>query len=219
MGKEFPQLSEGIHCMEKPQEHNENRVQITKAVFNGLEFIRRSGATNMLDRPVVLHLAREWNLTAAADWIESVDAETYGRLIFQRPEVLEDETLDEKLDRMDRAYDEERRAFWEGTESTLAETQEEVASDHHPNPESPTVRSILVELGRKASLVMAATDETEEMGVLLDEALHASINAERVALISNLIEASNLEDLLTQSLNEVQRRIDKLTVLLDPENH
>jgi hypothetical protein len=63
---------------ERPPDHT-TRVQITKSVFEGLEFVRRSGATNMLDRPMVLQLAREWNLTETADWIERVDTNTYGR--------------------------------------------------------------------------------------------------------------------------------------------
>jgi hypothetical protein len=53
-------------------------VQITKAVFDGLQFIRRAGATNMLVRPVVLKLAQEWSFDEIADWIESVDTGTYG---------------------------------------------------------------------------------------------------------------------------------------------
>lgn len=58
--------------MEREQGTND-RVQITRAVFDGLEFIRRSGATNMLDRPMVLGLAREWDFNETAAWIESVD--------------------------------------------------------------------------------------------------------------------------------------------------
>jgi len=101
--------------MEKNPETN-TRVRITKAVVDGLEFIRRSGVTNMLDRSMVLNLAREWDLNDTADWIESVDTGTYGRLILLGPDVIGDESLDEKLDRMDREYDEERKGFWEGKE-------------------------------------------------------------------------------------------------------
>ena len=101
--------------MEKEQQGND-RVQINKAVSDGLEHIRRSGETNMLDRPMVLALAREWDLNDTADWIESVDTGTYGRLILLGADVIGDESLDEKLDRMDREYDEERKGFWEGKE-------------------------------------------------------------------------------------------------------
>jgi hypothetical protein len=102
--------------VEKENREANNRVEIAKSVYEGLEFIRRSGVTNMLDRPMVLHLAKEWDLTDTADWIESVDTGTYGRLILLGPDVIGHESLDDKLDRMDRTYDEERKEFWEGKE-------------------------------------------------------------------------------------------------------
>jgi hypothetical protein len=101
--------------VEKENREANDRVQIPTSAYEGLEFIRRSGATNMLDRPMVLNLAREWHLNDTADWIESVDTGTYGRLILLGPDVIGDESLDDKLDRMDCEYDEERRGFWEGT--------------------------------------------------------------------------------------------------------
>lgn len=75
--------------MEKMPKGPQNGVEITKAVFDGLEFIRQSGVTNMLDRPTVLQLAREWEFDATADWIESVDTRTYGELIFKGPIVID----------------------------------------------------------------------------------------------------------------------------------
>lgn len=77
--------------MEKEPYVSRNGVEITKAVFDGLEFIRQSGVTNMLDRPMVINLAREWDFDATADWIESVDTRTYGELIFKGPIVIDDE--------------------------------------------------------------------------------------------------------------------------------
>lgn len=77
--------------MEKEPQVPQNGVEITRAVFDGLEFIRQSGVTNMLDRPTVLQLAREWEFEATADWIESVDTRTYGELIFKGPIVIDDE--------------------------------------------------------------------------------------------------------------------------------
>lgn len=76
--------------MEKMPGNPENGVEISREVFEGLEFIRQSGATNMLDRPTVLQLAREWEFDATADWIESVDRRTYGELIFKGPIVIDD---------------------------------------------------------------------------------------------------------------------------------
>jgi hypothetical protein len=106
----------GSEALEKENHEARDKVQITKSVYEGLEFIRRSGVTNMLDRSRVLSLAQAWDLKDTADWIESVDTGTYGRLILLGPDVIGDESLDEKLDRMDRAYDEERKGFWEGKE-------------------------------------------------------------------------------------------------------
>lgn len=207
--------------MEKPPEHKRDRVQITKAVFDGLEFIRRSGATNMLDRSVVLDLAREWSLTATADWIERVDSATYGRLIFQGPEVIGDESLDEKLDRLDQEYDEERRGFWEGIEPSPAEVQGGVQPirDHNSNSELESMRSTVVKLGKWASLAMADAYETEGMGVLLDQAHRLCVNAERSLLMTNLIELANMEHQLEELIAEVERGIRSLQTLIDPENN
>lgn len=78
--------------MEKMPQNPEIGVEFTKAVFECLEFIRQSGVTNMLDRPMVINLAREWEFNATANWIESVDTRTYGELIFKGPIVIDDES-------------------------------------------------------------------------------------------------------------------------------
>lgn len=102
--------------MEKESREASGRVQIPKSAYEGLEFIRRSGVTNMLDRSMVLNTARELEFHDAAEWIETIDSDTYERLILRGPDVIGNESLDEKLDRMDREYDEERKGFWEGKE-------------------------------------------------------------------------------------------------------
>lgn len=76
--------------MEREPQAQQNGVEITRAVLDGLEFIRQSGVTNMLDRPMVLQLAREWDFDATVDWIESVDRRTYGELIFKGPIIIDD---------------------------------------------------------------------------------------------------------------------------------
>ena len=53
--------------MEKMPQPEQNGVEITMEVFDGLEFIRQSGFSNMLNRPTVLQLAREWDFDATAD--------------------------------------------------------------------------------------------------------------------------------------------------------
>ena len=80
--------------MEKMPQTEQNGVEISREVFNGLESIRQSGMTNMLDRPTVLQLAREWEFDATADWIESVDRKTYAEMIFKGPIVVDDETVE-----------------------------------------------------------------------------------------------------------------------------
>lgn len=70
-------------------EQNPDGVQVTQEVFNGLEAVRRSGMTNMLDRNTVLMIAREWGFEATADWIESAGRKTYGELIFRGPQIVD----------------------------------------------------------------------------------------------------------------------------------
>lgn len=81
--------------MEKMPQREQHGVEVSKEVFEGLEFIRQSGVTNMLDRPTVLQLAREWEFEATADWIESVGTRTYAELIFKGPIVIDGEAVDE----------------------------------------------------------------------------------------------------------------------------
>lgn len=80
--------------MEKQPHEPQQGVEISKDVFGGLEFIRQSGITNMLDRPMVLELAREFGFEETADWIENTDRRTYAELIFKGPIVIDDEPDD-----------------------------------------------------------------------------------------------------------------------------
>lgn len=45
--------------MEKENREASSRVHIAKSTYEGLEFIRRSGVTNIFDRSMVLNLARK----------------------------------------------------------------------------------------------------------------------------------------------------------------
>jgi len=45
------------------------KVKVPKAVLDGLEAVRKSGLTNMLDRPVVAELAQEFGFEEAARWV------------------------------------------------------------------------------------------------------------------------------------------------------
>ena len=46
-------------------------ITLPRAVLEGLEVVRRSGVTNMLDRPMVVELARKFGFPEAAEWIEN----------------------------------------------------------------------------------------------------------------------------------------------------
>ena len=196
--------------MEKPPETN-NRVQITKAVFDGLESIRQSGATNMFDRLVVLNLAREWDLTETADWIERVDTGTYGRLILQGPDVIENDLTDRD------SANEPTNPANESDVSSYA--MEHELTNQAIDTERAPWHNVILGLGKRASLTIADTYETELMGVLFDPSRRADINLERNALIKNLAEASNLGQQLEETLSEIQRGIESLDYMIDPENN
>ena len=67
-----------------------SKVNVPKAVLDGLEAVRTSGLTNMLDRPVVVELAREFGFGEAARWINDHRRE-YAEGLFQGFEPTEDE--------------------------------------------------------------------------------------------------------------------------------
>lgn len=187
------------------------RVQITRAVFDGLEFIRRSGATNMLDRPMVLHLAREWDFTDTADWIERVDTRTYGRLIFQGPEIIEDDPTNQAI---------AGELSSQVVEHDATDEDDEInVFNQAMDDERSQMRDVIAKLGRQASLTIADTYETELMGVLFDPSRRDLIIAERNALVRSLGQASTLWLQLEETMNEVQRGIGSLQYLIDPENN
>jgi len=66
------------------------KVRVPKAVLDGLEAVRRSGITNMLDRPVVAELAREFGFDEAARWVED-HRDQYAQAIFRGFEATEEE--------------------------------------------------------------------------------------------------------------------------------
>jgi hypothetical protein len=56
-------------------------VPVPAAVYAGLEAVRQSGATNMLDRPRVIELAEMMGYDETAEWVREHRSE-YARLIF-----------------------------------------------------------------------------------------------------------------------------------------
>lgn len=202
------------------QPNSTDRVKISRAVFDGLEFIRRSGATNMLDRPTVLHLAREWDFTESAEWIERVDTGTYGRLILYGPDVVEDDPANRQIENdLDHHHinptPSEDIDEHEGIDETDDIDVTEMAMDHVRG----TMQDLLATLGKHAILTIADTYETQRMGVLVNPSRNNLITAERQALIRNLGQASSLWLELDEVMAEAQRGIGSLQYLIDPENN
>jgi hypothetical protein len=63
-----------------------NAVPVPREVFDGIEAVRASGATNMLDRPRVIELLRDLGFNEAAAWV-SENRDLYARAIFNGFEV------------------------------------------------------------------------------------------------------------------------------------
>jgi hypothetical protein len=63
-------------------------IPITKAVFEGLEAVRLSGATNMLDRPRVIQILDQMGLDDAAEWVRNHKSE-YSHGVFQGFQVTD----------------------------------------------------------------------------------------------------------------------------------
>jgi hypothetical protein len=206
--------------MEQAQPETNTRVQITQAVFDGLEFIRRSGATNMLDRPMVLRLAREWDFTATADWIARVDMATYARLIFQGPDVIADDlTAQESAHAPGDRDSELTPADQVDEDDAMSETDENDVIELALDNVRRTMHDFITTLGKHAILTLADTYDTEQMGVLFAPSRRDVITAERTALIRNLGHASSLWLQLEKSMIEVQRGIGSLQYLTDPDNN
>jgi len=67
----------------------EHPIPIPAAVFDGLEAVRRSGLTNMLDRPRVIEIAELWGYDETAAWLRT-NRTLYARGIFQGFQVSEE---------------------------------------------------------------------------------------------------------------------------------
>lgn len=61
-------------------------IKLSKEVFEGIEEVRQSGLTNMLDRSIVIQLCEKFGYPESASWIKEHKSE-YIRLVFEGPEV------------------------------------------------------------------------------------------------------------------------------------
>jgi hypothetical protein len=64
------------------------KVPVTHEVFAGIEAVRRSGLTNMLDRPRVAEIAEEMSFHESTRWIRA-NRDLYARAIFHGFDVIE----------------------------------------------------------------------------------------------------------------------------------
>ena len=62
------------------------RVPVSRAVFEGIEAVRLSGLTNMLDRPRVAELAEQLGFEESARWVRE-NRDLYARAVFHGFEV------------------------------------------------------------------------------------------------------------------------------------
>jgi hypothetical protein len=65
-----------------------SKVRVPKAVLGGLEAVRESALTNMLDRPAVAEIAEEFGFDETARWVRA-NKEQYACGIFQGFEAEE----------------------------------------------------------------------------------------------------------------------------------
>lgn len=87
------------------------------------------------------------------------------------------------------------------------------------DPENPDLREKITELGKRASLVIADSYETEQMGVLAETSIGIMVERERLALIRNLTQASGLLLQLEATVSDVREGVESLESVINPENH
>ena len=64
-------------------------VGVSQAVFDGIEFVRKSGETNMLAKYTVARIALDGGFFDTAVWVNEASDELYAKMIFERPIVVE----------------------------------------------------------------------------------------------------------------------------------
>ncbi len=69
-------------------------IKVPKPVLDGITAVRDSGATNMLDRPMVAHLCMDMGYHEAALWVND-NRKLYSEGIFQGFEAMEDSETQE----------------------------------------------------------------------------------------------------------------------------
>jgi hypothetical protein len=170
----------------------------------------------MFDRPTVLSLAREWDFAETADWSESVDTGTYGRLIILGPDVIEDDSASgENAADLSHLASEDQAISHVGGNDVNDIDVTDMAVEHVRR----TMHDLIASLGKQATLTIADTYMTEQMGVEFAPSRRDVIHAERDALIRHLGQTSTLWLQLDEAMADVQRGVGSLRFLIDPENN
>lgn len=73
---------------------NDAKVTVCADVMEGLEAVRRSGKTNMLDAPVVVNLAFEMGFPKAAFWVAK-HRDLYAQGVFVGFQILNEKEGDD----------------------------------------------------------------------------------------------------------------------------
>ena len=99
-------------------------------------------------------------------------------------------------------------------EDSAAETLNQTIDNERMN-----LRDAIVSLSKIATLTVADTYSTEDMGVEFAPGHHKQIMAERIRLNETLGDVSRLWGELNNAVNELQRGVGSLQYLIDPENN
>ncbi|MCA9833502.1 MAG: hypothetical protein KC435_06130 [Thermomicrobiales bacterium] len=101
----------------------------------------------------------------------------------------------------------------DSNELSMAEKLNQAMDDEHIK-----LRDAIVNLSKIATLTIADTYSTEEMGVEFSQGRSEQIQAERNRLNQTLGKVSSRWSELSDTLHELQRGVGSLQYMIDPEN-
>ena len=80
--RELPEATGSVPAREQGQDvMNDEPVPIPREVRDGIEAVRLSGLTNMLDRPRVAEIAEQMGLNEPAAWVRA-NRDVYAQAVF-----------------------------------------------------------------------------------------------------------------------------------------
>lgn len=165
--------------------------KVSKFVYDGLEYIRQAGGTDMQDRGMVYSQARDWHLTDTAEWLEGISSYLFEELMRRNLIVLneDDASVDRKV--------------------VLVE-----------NDDAERMKNdVICELGQRAALAIATSYGSEAMGALAASPNRITVPRDRLALMQNLAEVSTLWRQLEETVSDIEEDIKSLQSMIDPESY